>query len=63
MPRLDGLSLIRELKKRSRIVKIIAVTGEGSESLTDAQAAGASHCFSKPFKVEEVLSTVQEMLG
>ena len=63
MPRLDGISLIKGLREYSQSIRMIALTGHGPEPLEEAQEAGASYGFCKPFKVVELLEAVGELVG
>ena len=63
MPRRDGLSLIKGLREYSRNIKMIALTGHDSEALDQAKEAGASYCFHKPFKMDELLEAVEDLVS
>ncbi len=66
MPGLDGLSLIRELRKLPAYkgVPIILLTTESDEDRKrDAKAAGATGWITKPFQQEQLLSVARKVLG
>lgn len=62
LPGMDGLQVIRELRRKSDRVKIIAVTGVRAESLCEAERLGADKTFAKPFDIQEFLGAVGELL-
>ena len=67
MPEQEGLETISRLKKESAGIKIIAISGGGrigpEAYLPAALELGADKVFSKPFDVQEIVSTVKELLG
>lgn len=67
MPRKEGIETITELLHNHPYIKIIAISGggriDGEEYLRAAQSLGVDHSFTKPFKLEELLATIQELLG
>ena len=64
MPQLDGLGLIRELRRIQPDIRTIAVTGLGEENrITEAKAAGADVVLNKPFTGEQLLANVKQLLG
>jgi len=66
MPNMDGLSLIRELRKLSAYngVPIIFLTTESDAAKkSEAKAAGATAWIVKPFQQEQLLSVVKKVLG
>lgn len=66
MPGLDGVALIRELRKLQTYVgvPIIMVTTESDEKKkAEAKAAGATGWITKPFKPEQLLSVVKKVVG
>ncbi len=66
MPRLDGIGLIRKVRKsvRSRFLPIIMLTGEvQNEKQVEAMVAGASEWLAKPFKVDQLLAKVHTALA
>lgn len=66
MPVMDGLALIRELRKLPayRGVPIVFLTTESDdEKKKEAKAAGATGWITKPFKQEQLLSVVKKVLG
>lgn len=63
MPKLGGMDLIRALGQRSFDGVIIVISGHGAErSRTDALAAGARACLSKPVDVDEVVTLLSQHL-
>jgi len=66
MPNMDGLSLIRELRKLPAYkgVPIIFLTTESDEAKkTEARAAGATAWIVKPFQESQLLGVVKKVLG
>ena len=66
MPNMDGLTLIRELRKLSayRFTPIVFLTTESDEGKkTEARQAGATAWITKPFKQEQLLAVVKKVLG
>ncbi len=66
MPNMDGLSLIRELRKLPsyRGVPILFLTTESDDAKkSEAKAAGATAWIVKPFKQEQLLGVVRKVLG
>lgn len=65
MPEREGIETIRELRHKCPELPIIAISGGGREGpqnyLSLALAMGASRSFSKPFRIEEILTAVQEL--
>jgi DNA-binding NtrC family response regulator len=56
MPRMDGMTLLREARERYPHILTIIVTGFGSlGSATEAIRSGAYDYIQKPFKIEEIL--------
>ncbi len=64
MPGIDGLELIRQMRKKDPNLKIIMMTGYATmKTALLAMREGASKYISKPFTRDELLSTVKEVLG
>jgi CheY-like chemotaxis protein len=67
MPRKDGLSTIREVRRTFPSVKIIAMSGGAFGGKVDllrlAKGNGASVCLHKPFDPQALLLAVQNLLG
>jgi DNA-binding response OmpR family regulator len=66
MPEKEGLETIRDLKKRRPNLKIIAVSGSSarsSEYLHYAEKLGAHRVMLKPFDLQIMLYTIQELLS
>lgn len=65
MPYMDGLELVRELRKLQsyKFVPILALTTEGSEETKLAgKKAGVTGWMVKPFDPESLLSTIKKVL-
>jgi len=66
MPRMDGLTMIRELRKlpNQAGVPIIFVTTESDgEIKAEAKAAGATGWLVKPFQSEQIVQIAKKVLG
>lgn len=64
MPGMDGLSLIREVKRLGSEMPVIIITGYSTEaSAIDAINLGVSRYLVKPFRVPRVLDAVSKALG
>jgi CheY-like chemotaxis protein len=63
VPDMDGLEVLSELKKVNPKIKAIMLSGFGDvETAVEALKRGAFEYLSKPFKVDEVLATVNKAL-
>jgi len=66
MPEKEGLETIREMKRLSPDMKILAMSGGGRASsdiyLNTARAFGAARTMGKPFSQKQMVSTVRELL-
>jgi len=64
MPGMDGLTLIREARKRSPALPVVIVTGLPSEaSAIEAIDIGVSGYLTKPFVVSKLLDVVARALA
>ena len=64
MPNMDGVTAVKELKKRYPESKIIMCSAMGQKVIVmDAMKAGANDFIVKPFKKETVLETINRVLG
>lgn len=66
MPNMDGLALIRELRKLPvyKGVPIVFLTTESEESKKrEAKEAGATGWITKPFQQEQLLAVIRKVLG
>ena len=67
MPEKEGLETIREMKRMSPELKIIAMSGGGKISaenyLGTAKIFGASKLLEKPFTRDQMVTAVKELLG
>ncbi len=66
MPGLDGIELIREVRKdpRCRFIPIIMLTTESQGAKKqEGKSAGATGWIVKPFKPEQLLAVVKKVLG
>jgi excisionase family DNA binding protein len=64
MPRIDGFEVCRRLRedKKSSELRILAVTGFGSEDMEKIIECGADGCLSKPISLKEFRMNVEGLL-
>ena len=62
MPRMDGLTLIHQLRLAGSSVKILATAGIGPVGLDLAMERGADATIAKPFRVDELIAAVRSLL-
>jgi len=63
MPGMDGLSFIREARRKKPELPFIAMTGCGTvDTAARARKAGAAEFIEKPFRLGELESTIQKLL-
>lgn len=67
MPVQEGIETIRWIKKEKPDIKVIAMSGGGKVSpgsyLDIAQKLGADRIFDKPLEIEDMFTTIHELLG
>lgn len=66
MPRMDGITLIKELRALPtyKFTPLLMLTTESSpEKKQEGKAAGATGWIVKPFNPEQLLATVKKVLG
>jgi DNA-binding NtrC family response regulator len=67
MPEMDGLEALKELRRISPGLKLIAVSGGGQRLKMDvlrvAQLLGASATFEKPYRIDALLISVRKLLA
>lgn len=66
MPVMNGLAMIRELRKLPSYVGVpilFLTTESDAEMKKEAKAAGATGWITKPFQQEQLLSVVKKVLG
>jgi CheY-like chemotaxis protein/anti-sigma regulatory factor (Ser/Thr protein kinase) len=63
MPRMDGLSLLHEIKRIDRNATVILMTGQGNEDvLLDALRGGATNFFKKPFNIRDLINEIRKVV-
>ena len=65
MPELDGLELLRKLRRLNATLPIITMSGGGNCELdfqVEAVEFGATRTISKPFRLDELVSMVHDLL-
>ncbi len=66
MPKMDGISLIRELRGLPdyRFTPLLMLTTEsGSDKKQEGKAAGATGWIVKPFNPDQLLKTISKVIG
>jgi DNA-binding response OmpR family regulator len=67
MPKIEGLEMIREIRRVDPAVRVIAMSGGGATQptmfLNFARTFGADAILEKPFRASELLETVERLLS
>ncbi|MFO0596371.1 MAG: response regulator [Myxococcaceae bacterium] len=66
MPRMDGLTFVREMKKQptSAFTPVVMLTTEQKKELVEqGKAAGAKAWMVKPFQPDQLLAVVHKLVG
>ena len=67
MPEEDGLKVVIKLRELKPSIKIIAISGGGKVGpgsyLNLAKALGADAIYSKPFSLNDLVDTIEQLLG
>ena len=64
MPRMDGLTMLTEIRKIDRGAAVILMTGQGNEEiLLSALRGGATNFFKKPFSNRELIDEIRRVVG
>ena len=64
LPGINGLQMLAEMRKRESHVKVIVITGQGSEQIAvDAMKAGAYDYLVKPVALGKLKIVLEKMLG
>ena len=63
MPKMDGLTLLTEIRRIDRNATVILMTGQGNEDvLLKALRGGATNFFKKPFAVRELIEEIRKVV-
>ena len=63
MPYMDGVALVRSLKKMRPDLSIVASTGQGEQAgVAELQSLGVKNFLTKPYDVPKLLRTVHDAL-
>ncbi|MEM7298621.1 MAG: response regulator transcription factor [Bacteroidota bacterium] len=64
MPKLDGFSLVKELRKQDQFIPIIFLTAKSrTEDVVEGFGYGANDYLKKPFSMEELIVRIQSLLN
>ena len=63
MPERDGIEALLELRSKYPTIKTIVISGDAPEFLPIVEDLGANRTIPKPFKNQDVLTAVQELLA
>ena len=67
MPEVDGIEIIRNIRRTNTLVPILAISGgfstEKIDVLAYAQQFGATQILQKPFDIRTLVKTVQSLLA
>jgi PAS domain S-box-containing protein len=63
MPYMDGVALVRALRKMKADIPIIASTGQGEQAgIVELESLGVKNFLTKPYDIEKLLETVHDAL-
>lgn len=63
MPRMDGLTLLKEMRKRGYSIPVLVITGFGTiENAVDTMKEGAVDYLLKPFSFESLKATIESIV-
>lgn len=63
MPKMNGIEILKCIKETDRSIKVIMMTAYGEiENINEAKKHGILKLFFKPFDIEHLKSTVNEIL-
>jgi len=63
LPGMDGLALLREIKKQDPAIDVVLMTGYGTiKSAVEAMKVGASDYLTKPFEMDALLVVVRRLV-
>ncbi len=64
MPEMDGITAVREIRKRDPAAKIIMCSAMGQKNMVlEAVSAGARDFIVKPFQADKVLQAIRKQIG
>ncbi|RJR40922.1 MAG: response regulator [Desulfobacteraceae bacterium] len=63
MPKLDGIGIIVRVRREHPTIGIVVISGKGSYYLSKARLLGADKTLSKPFRLQELLEAVEELIS
>src|SRR4051794_22755280 len=64
MPERDGIEIIMSLQEKGRVIPVVAITGAADNTplyLKVAKGLGAVRILAKPFEMEQLVKTVNEV--
>ncbi|OLN29767.1 response regulator receiver protein [Desulfovibrio sp. DV] len=61
MPGIDGMEVLRKVRKSNPEVRVVILTGHGNEAIEEeVKKLGAFHYHKKPVEIDELLGTVKK---
>ena len=61
MPGIDGMEVLRKVRKTNPDVRVVILTGHGNEAIEEeVKKLGAFHYHKKPIDIDELLGTVKK---
>ena len=61
MPGIDGMEVLRKVRKSNPEVRVVILTGHGNEAIEEeVRKLGAFHYHKKPVEIDELLGTVKK---
>ena len=64
MPGMNGLAVLKEVKKQFPLIEVIMLTGHGTiESAIEGMKAGAFDYLMKPCEIEQLVAKVEDAAG
>lgn len=63
MPEMDGITFVKEFRKKDKFTPILVLTTESEEAkMKEGKEAGASGWMVKPFKPNDLINVVQKLI-
>ena len=64
LPGMSGLEMLDKLSPEAKKIPVILITGHGDTSLLEAaKQRGVAECFKKPFRGEELVTAIKNLIA